>query len=1130
MNIRDELVSEVRKYLVGPWAEDEILPPSNHPSEHYTSGILFPQDAEPDALDSDDFETGNEDSDSRDSNDLVPPRIKQSTIGLRVDLADGIGTVCVELGYAKYDRIDEGWKRVPLRGENIHTIDLAQKEGRVEILGRDGMHDARLRWVFDEGGDGPDRHRVLNLFLENCRSWRKYDRDRDDFDAVRDENSMNTIFQPHITVRSDGHAFRRCRPRARGSIKTAEDQSLDLIFRDTAVFGEGFNCAATWDRTDDPSWVSTELVPVHTSQSIGRESTGGDGRPASVDMHRLSYVEGDDDGAYRRQFEENIRPVVDGYRKWIDSERRKMMSLEEADSPHAPAAKNSVRQCEEACRRMEDGLEFLLADGHGEARLAFALANRAMLYQRLHSEHVSRAARGEKHAEMPDPTRPGQSYWYPFQIAFLVMNVRGIVDRSAPERSEVDLLWFPTGGGKTEAYLAVAAFAMIHRRMRGGDGDGLGVAVIMRYTLRLLTLQQFERASILACALEFLRQNNPAYGLGDSPFLVGLWVGNKLTPNQHQAAEEIIEEQRARRQTEPAGSSPMQLIRCPWCGTRMDPFCYAMDHNRNWTLAHCNRKGCFFSHVGGRDPARALPILTVDSDIYSRCPSMIISTVDKFARMPYVPDTASIFGRVDRHCEKHGFLAAGTRTCTVGRHRDGKVRRISMLDGPDLIIQDELHLITGPLGSMVGLYETAVDYLVRRSGGAGTVPKIICSTATIRGADEQVRRLFNRDPPQKFPPPGIDRDDSFFWWESDKPGREHVGVSFSHRSSKYSLARVYASLLQKAKALSAALESNEIDPYWTLVGYFNSIRELGGSIRLVEDDVVSNIQFITTSIHGRPKSEMRNPGRSGSGMEELTGRVGQGGIRDIREKLEKTKDDLGCINTLLATNMISVGIDIERLGLMVVHGQTKNSSEYVQATGRIGRRPQIPGLVFTLYNPYKPRDLSHYENFTGYHSMLQRDVEPSTLTPFSAGAVERGIHSVLISMIRLTIPRLSGRNRAGEFERRDANEAISFILDRYMSVMQVGADDAGYAYARKYLESFADNWIRLIQKAEDDDATDDGVWYHNPYTMSRFSGVGDNPYVLMTDFSRRGGAAGMFPKATPESLRDVERTVKLSYT
>ena len=1116
MNIGDWLVREVRRYLVGPRESDEVL--QGQPADHYTSGILFPGGAGADTLDKDDFEGGSG-ADEEGSDGQTRPQTKQSSMGLLVDIRDGVDSMDLEIDYAKYRRTESGWKRIPLApSKRNHTISLGERGGLIKICGNDGGEEAELRWVLDEGDDGHEHYRVLSCFLSNTATWHEY-RGGGDYKSVMMKNSHGTIFQPSIRIHSAKPAFRNYRPYARGGLRTAEDESLDLLFADTVSFGRGSNCAAVWEPVPEPRWVQTEFVPEYTAYDIGKDSDGSDGRPGRIDMHRLSYADGDDDGLYRRQFGEAIRPIIDSYGRWIDAEEQKIHTDRNIGFRTGVAEKH-IRACRNAHTRMENGLEFLLDGPNEKIRLAFALANRAMLYQRLHYGHALKVAGGGAPDRRPDTEMPGAAFWYPFQLAFLVMNIRGMAGVSPDERETVDLLWFPTGGGKTEAYLAVAAFAMIYRRMRGDGNSGAGVSVIMRYTLRLLTLQQFERASTLVCALEYIRQNNPKYGLGDDPFLIGLWVGQSLTPNTPEDSEKAIRDER--RGSRHSKTSPVQHTHCPWCGTGVDAYCYGVDRRTSWTVAHCKNKKCFFSSRDKTETRRALPVLTVDADIYRRCPAMVIATVDKFARMPYDGRIASLFGRVDRYCERHGFLTPGDG-CGAARHNDGtRVARITCPDGPDLIIQDELHLITGPLGSMVGLYETAVDYLSRRGLGDGsTGPKIIAATATIRGADDQVRRIFNRRPPHKFPPPGIRRNDSFFWWEKGN-GRRYVGTSFSHRSAKYSLARIYASLLQTAQAISDDAGTQVVDPYWTLVGYFNSRRELGGAIRLVEDDVVSNIMFIADTLGvGRHK---RPPGKPHDGLEELTGKISQAGIRDIREKLGRTADSQGCISTLLATNMISVGIDVERLGMMVVNGQTKSVSEYIQATGRIGRRPGIPGLVFTLYNPYKPRDLSHYEDFTGYHSMLQRYVEPSTLTPFSVGSIERGMHAVLISMVRLSTPHLADNKSAGRLEMDHAADAISFMLERYGSVQQVGPDTDGYRHTQTYIKAFVDNWQRRVRRERGENAR----------TMICYSRQGpEQPGggkpVAMLEYNVPGSGTNDFPKVTPNSLRNVEDGPGLYY-
>jgi len=528
----------------------------------------------------------------------------------------------------------------------------------------------------------------------------------------------------------------------------------------------------------------------------------------------------------------------------------------------------------------------------------------------------------------------------------------------------------------------------------------------------------------------------------------------------------------------------------------------------------------------------------VDSDIYSRGPSIIIGTVDKLARMPFRKEIATIFGRAEKYCEQHGFLSFNEDHPSSHPKINKKVKRIdSSKARPDLIIQDELHLIDGPLGTMVGLYETAVDYLSssKNSEGDETRPKILVSTATVRGAEDQVRRIFNRRQTKTFPPPGINRSDSFFWWESDRPGRQYVGVSFSNRSAKFAIARLYASLLQKVKQLSLTFDT-KMDPYWSLVGYFNSIRELGGSIRLVEDDVKSDILFLTESVEGMqcPSHQRRDPGTMQNGVEELTGRKKQKDLNIIREKLLKPMNDPEVLSVLLATNMISVGIDVDRMGLMAVNGQPKNTTEYIQATGRIGRRKDVPGLVFTMLNPWKPRDLSHYENFVGYHMTMQKSVEPASVTPFSISACERGLHAVYIAMIRLSIANLSGKEDANNIANyaADVSEIQEAILKRFREVEVVDESDSGYKDFKNELIKFHENWERFVEDTEKDrEGRVKGVWYDNPYRPAEWGGTKyDNPNVLMIEFSKKPDCTdGEFPKATPESLRDVEQMIKMEY-
>ncbi len=572
--------------------------------------------------------------------------------------------------------------------------------------------------------------------------------------------------------------------------------------------------------------------------------------------------------------------------------------------------------------------------------------------------------------------------------------------RAHDDREVVDLLFFPTGGGKTEAYLGLAAFCLVLKRLRHPGISSAGVTVLMRYTLRLLTLDQLSRAATLICALEIERNQN-ADKLGEWPFEIGLWVGQAATPNvMGQKGDGNNNSARSRTNAYKSNSqkaSPIPLELCPWCGTRFGPNSFNLvpnpDHPDDLHIT-CLNRGCHFTR---NNP---LPILAVDEPIYRRLPCFLIATVDKFAAMPWTGPVGGFFGRVDRH-DKNGFY--GPCEPEAGRLMPAP------LQPPDLIIQDELHLISGPMGTMVGLYESALDELcVRKIGEKRIRPKIVASTATVRRAEHQIRALFSRRTVDIFPPPGPNRRDSFFahtLTPEESPARLYLGVAAQGRSLKVILLRTYLALLAAAQKWYAANgakrnKDNPADPYMTLVGYFNSLRELGGSRRIIEDEV-------STQISNR--SNRKRQGEADSPFAdrkiayepvELTSRVSTDKVADAKRKLALPFYEDDRVDVAIATNMISVGLDIPRLGLMVVLGQPKTSAEYIQATSRVGREKDKPGLVVTILNVHRPRDRSHYERFAFYHESFYRSVEATSVTPFSPRALDRGLAGTLVALAR----------------------------------------------------------------------------------------------------------------------------------
>jgi hypothetical protein len=1113
---RDLLITELVNDIVGPRKESEELPDA--PVGWYISGILFPQNTLFEPEDDDPMAAGQEDENETESaSESVSntTSFKQNSIGIASRIKREVGELTIEAKYGVYFKKvnEEGktrWVRTPV--SFTKTILLDERTGSYDIQPGNG----RLMWTVESTSE----YRILTAFLYNNTDFAEENRklkkqDGVEADVLSYRNMINTfsIFQPVITVRSNDQSSPFSAESGDAQLKSEyEDESekiLGLLFRNKRILARGFNCAAEWDESDNPLYIRTSIVPVFTAKAI-RWSSQDQTRPKDIDMKALA------DAKSAQELKEYLSPMADLYEKWIQkitSEAIRFANSAASESivkEWAATAQMNIARCTRALERIRGGISLL--EERPDVFEAFKFSNRAMLYQRSHYDFALAKFRGARDiGTRPETEIPNKHTWRPFQIAFILMNLRGIAERSSPEREIADLLWFPTGGGKTEAYLGLSAFAMALRRIDGRNSasKGNGVSVIMRYTLRLLTIQQFQRAAALVCACEILRRED-VKAWGSEPFLIGLWVGYRSTPNDFETASKNLRDLQLGKPLKEG--NPVQLSFCPWCGSEITHRNFYADPAREWIVAHCSNSGCDFYHNNPSDIARALPVLTVDNDIYKRCPAMVIGTVDKFARMPWRPQSSAIFGFVNRHCPRHGFL-----TPAEGKHesshadRGGRivVNSIDNLPGPDLVIQDELHLIAGPLGTMVGLYESAVEYLSSRKVRSLIYrPKVIVSTATVKGVEYQVKKLFNRHSTETFPPPGINGDDSFFWWEVEEGAKKFVGVSGPSYSMKTSNLRIYASILQKALELKKQGAGN-IDPYWTLVGYFNSRRELGGSLRLLEDDVVRRIDGIVDLIEDHKGFEKRIMSKN----RELTGRIDSSEIPMILSDLENTDNSGEAIDVLLATNMISVGVDVNRLGLMVVTGQPKNTAEYIQAVGRVGRRPGAPGLIITLYNPYRPRDLSHYENFVGYHSMLQRFVDPVSLTPFSDRALDRALHAVLIAMIRLKVPQLSAREDARQFNAANplVKEIISTLQQRYIKVeSRMNSEDFS-----DEIKKIVEHWERLERKERRLTYTKKNAW----------KDVEPGENILMKDVGEENEDAFL----TPSSMRDVEKEAHLFY-
>lgn len=719
---------------------------------------------------------------------------------------------------------------------------------------------------------------------------------------------------------------------------------LDLLYRDRKAYAVGHGSAATWDVTAEAiNKISSNPLPEIRIPPV---------TPASLPIGCLSMWALTGEGDFNTdEIPDLLEELPDLYETWINERLTESAALEPR---YKKAASDNLKLCGEAAARIRDGIELLREDDF--ALQAFCLANKAMLMQQVHYGRPARILLDDWE-DIPNYSTGLQHYlgrWRVFQLAFILMNLRGgYRGFNDPSREIVDLIWFPTGGGKTEAYLGLSAYVIFIRRLN--NPLNAGCTILMRYTLRLLTVQQFQRACSLICACERIRSSYRKSLLGEERISIGLWVGSSSTPNDRATANRALA---SLQRQDGKHKNCFQILKCPWCGTSMDQSDSLGYVRLQGSIRYvCPEKRCDFSRQGAE---KTLPISVIDEDIYDAPPTLIIGTVDKFAMLAWTEKSGSIFG-------KKG------------------------VSPPDVIIQDELHLISGPVGTMVGLYESVIGDLCRDNDGIGA--KIVGSTATIRRAGDQCRGLYDRDVVQ-FPPQGLSASDNFFAVEdTDDAGRLYLGFMPTGSSSFVTgLVRAFAALFEGAHEIDATDDIK--DGYWTLIQYYNSNRELGRGVTFLQQDIPEWMNV-------RARADGRWA-RSLYEFNELTGRKNSDEIPKILEALsiKKSKDkNQKPFDSVLATNMISVGVDVPRLGLMAIVGQPKTTSEYIQASSRVGRG-SAPGLVLACYNPSKARDRSHFETFTQYHNAIYRYVEPTSVTPYAVPALEKALHAVLIIAAR----------------------------------------------------------------------------------------------------------------------------------
>lgn len=1111
------------------WAvEDDLLGPADGPVEEiigmsvrdrYLVGKLAPPDtqvADDQVEDLSDAATTDPEGDAREADASTSQSLVPSSFGFTFCVDGSVIAVEIHADWGRYERTESErmnertekpfrcWKRIPSGG--TATVSLDRRIVAPIVMDR-VCPDVVVQGTV--GNPLPNGDRLVTIFLVNDQ-------------AKPNENQDQAwVFQPELIVRDpEGQAIFRRRPLLSDIGSDEERKALEMIYRRQVEFavGHGVSVHAT-PSDDDPERaveVRTCVLPRYEVSVTETPGTDPDDRPVmnrlvsdgSLDMLRLAEME-------RGDLVSILGALAEDYAAWIGERRAKIgIDVKGFDS----SATAALDRCESILERLREGIAVLESDD--AAFEAFRFANRSMASQRVHSVYSLRVRRGET-LNLASVDIPENRSWRPFQLAFILLSVPALAnhmhrDRTEPVEAYADLLWFPTGGGKTEAYLGVAAFTMAIRRLQGDLGglDGSrGLAVIMRYTLRLLTIQQFQRATTLMCAMEVLRREDTAKW-GTAPFTIGLWVGQRVTPNTTEESHEAIERERDGKYG--TGSTPAQLTFCPWCGSEIVPgrdIRVVRDIGR--TLIFCGDKYGICEFGRAKSPDLGLPVLVVDEEIYRHPPSMLIATVDKFAMMAWRGQVRTLFGRATGECPRHGLLWPAA-DCSGTHRKKGSLpattaRQIALIRPPDLIIQDEFHLISGPLGTMVGLYETAVDELsVWTVDGKTVRPKVIASTATVRKAEEQVNNVFLRRV-AVFPPHGVDVEDNFFSVQRSivaKPGRRYMGICSPGSSRPAVLIRVYVALLTAAQSLFERF-GQTADPYMTLVGYFNSLRELGGMRRLAEDDVQTRSYRVQMSDVLRPGLSQR----SIRNVDEITSRVSN---KEIPKKLDQlevkfkatwARGETRAIDIVLASNMLSVGVDVNRLGLMVVNGQPKNTAEYIQATSRIGR--VFPGLVCTVLTWSRPRDLSHYETFEHYHATFYKHVEAQSVTPFAPRALDRGLTGTMVSVMRLKNDPLNPNLGAQTLDNSGKPEASAIrkvVSDRAWKVK----DKAARQRTDTMVADRIDRWVKEAVKAG----------RRLGYDTER--GQGDVAALL-----KKPGATAWDEFTVPFSMREVEPGVRL---
>jgi hypothetical protein len=880
------------------------------------------------------------------------------------------------------------------------------------------------------------------------------------FSFSNERLNSKAMFQAKIKV--NGTTFL---PYKQFSENNPFDEELNIInfqYREEFSFAIGHGCAVKWNDDRQPTELNTTFLPEVDIKSYSNEFKEDfpEGLKSITELRKLSiWSDLNDD-----EIIDQLYLFVNEYQIWID----KQITIKTADN-FQNIKNNIIGKQSETFERLIKNITFLKENE--EAFKSFKLANTAMYIQMFVSNEKFFGKKNIELTEIDENIKYNNIDYFkdnktfnpkyrPFQLAFFLLNLESLINPESEDRNNiVDLLWFPTGGGKTEAYLALTAFTIISRRILNEDNAD-GVAVIMRYTLRLLTAQQFERATKLILSLDFLKKqfkNKDEYYFGNSPISIGMWVGASSTPNSFKDAlgiynkiKDNLVKANSKKNHDLQKVNTFPIENCSWCGCKIisknkfNFFEQGYNATANSFNIKCINTACTFSNE--------LPIYFVDDKIYQTPPTLLFATVDKFAMISHREEGHKLFNSLEKN----------------------KLP-------PDLIIQDELHLLSGPLGSITGIYESIVELL---STKGNRKPKIIASTATTRNTAHQVEMLYGNRELNIFPPMGLSYNDNFFSFVSNDSKRKHIGFMPTGKTGLNSQIQILGNLfIARIELFKYLIENenlsqeeciNKMNYFWTIVSFYNSLRDVGKIYNKVPAEILSLIKLLHSRYNiSRDKYAFNWKGLP-SRTKELTSRIESNSIKKLLDQLEQSfslnryegRDYVHqTVDLVLASNMFSVGIDIKRLNVMLMNGQSKNVAEYIQASSRVGREDM--GIVINLLDANRSRDKSYFENYVSFHNAYYKYVEPLSVTPFTEIAVDKVMASLLVAFVRHK-KGLYLNSQAKDFD-GNIDELKTFLSERIKNKKQRD-------YAINKLDEYVKKWTTkeegltyklLIQKIAD---------------------------------------------------------------